>query len=688
MKCKLSKLFFLALIGAVSVNGYSQTAEERKNITKGYDLKKNELLANELKQKAEESYAKALEIVKEKNLPISGLTPQGAFFSLKGIDAETGEILYYQTSNNTSTKSSVQTARAQHLYPGGSLGINIQGQGMIVGIWDGGQPLAGHTNLGLARVTNKDGQFLTSQNPEEQLNGENHATHVAGTMIGNGTGNVDAKGIASQSYLWSNTWTNDISEMTTQAGQGLLVSNHSYGIRNESYVPSNPGHFGRYSTDSNLIDVLTKNNDMYLPVYAAGNDHEGIYLGSFPLTQLNPTKGGLDQLTNENTAKNPVVVAAVEGITDYVSTGYVDDFVVNNVVLSEFSQWGPTDDFRIKPDISAKGVDVFSSIATGVNNYTDYDGTSMAAPSVTAVFALWQQYRNQLWPLKGHMKAASLKALMAHTASEAGSYKENSTSINYIASPEGPDPRFGWGLINAKGGAEVMKAAKANQAVFEELTLSNNQTYSRTVTASGLEPLVATIAWTDGAASVVSETDSSNSLLINDLDLRVRRVSNNTVVLPWALNKSWNSLYAHKADNNVDPIEKVTYYSLLSGNAQVGDYEIIVTHKGSLVGGAQNFTLVVSGIDTTVSNENFEFDGLKIYPNPVSDYLNISANLESIENSKIVIYDVLGKKIYENTELFSNTNQAQIDMSSFNKGIYLVEISKGSVVETKKIIKK
>ena len=106
--------------------------------------------------------------------------------------------MYYKTYNNTNQRSSVQTARAQHLYNEGSLGINIQGQGMILGIWDGGQPQASHQNLGISRVTNKDGQTTTNSGQS----GIDHATHVAGTMIGSGLNKIEARGLAFQGFLW------------------------------------------------------------------------------------------------------------------------------------------------------------------------------------------------------------------------------------------------------------------------------------------------------------------------------------------------------------------------------------------------------------------------------------------------------------------------------------------------------
>lgn len=671
MKCKLSKLFFLVLMGSVAVKGYSQTEAERKKITEGYDLVKLNKLAKDFEESFKVNYSKGLEIAKERNLPISGTRPNGAYFSLKGYDEETGDILYYVTSNNGPANSSVQTARAQHLYQGGRLGINIQGQGMNVGIWDGGQPQASHQNLGVARVTNKDSQYTTNSGQ----GGVDHATHVAGTMIGNGSVQINARGLAFNAYLWSNTWENDNSEMALQSGQGLLVSNHSYGVGNEIYI-DNDGFFGRYVSSSRAIDALLFTADKYLPVIAAGNDRSGVQTSSGTF-MLNIPKGGNDLLTHEATSKNAVVVAAVNGITDYTSNGYNS----NNVVMSNFSQWGPTDDFRIKPDISAKGVAVYSSnmpSPTSANSYASYPGTSMAAPAVSAVFILWQQYFNQLWPTKNYMRSASLKALMAHTASEAGT-------------AEGPDGRFGWGLINAEGGAEIMKNAKTTTtAVFQELTLLNGETYELNVVTDGSGPLEATIAWTDKEASVVSGTDSSASLLINDLDLRIVR-PNAEVILPWAMNKSWSNLYAIKADNNVDTIEKVIYYGAVSGKAAQGTYKIRVSHKGSLDAGQQKYTLIVSGgvVDYSegdVSVDKVVFENLNIYPNPASDILNISSEFDVLKDAQVTIYDMLGKRVYQNSSLFANSGEATIDVSVLNNGVYLVEILKDNKIETKKIV--
>src|SRR5690606_12253515 len=330
------------------------------------------------------------------------------------------------------------------------------------------------------------------------------------------------------------------------------------------------------------------------------------------------------------------------------------------------------DDFRIKPDISAKGVNVKSVGVTNPSSTDIMSGTSMAAPSVTGVFALWQQYFKQLYPTKGKMRAATVKALMAISADEAGT-------------ADGPYPMFGWGLINAARGAEILRDSKPAiaKSVVSELELVNGQDYTITVDVDGTQPLKAAIAWTDPAGSI-----GSSAPLINDLDLRIIR-PNNHEVLPSALNKQWANIYAAKVDNNVDPIEVVEYKGAATGVASPGTYTIKASHKGTLTNGSQKFSLIIYGFEEAdLSTKKSAFDNLVVYPNPVSEILNISADLISIANANVKIYDITGKQVYENADLFYNTNTAGIDISSLTSGVYMLKIETDNTDQTIKVIKK
>lgn len=658
MKCKLSKLFFLALVGAISVKGYSQLRSEETYKVNSDVLLKNLIEENILKN--EKALAKAYEVAAEKNLPKEGTYENGVFYQITGYDFDNDQIIYYATSNN-GPNGSLQTSRAQHLQSGGSLGLNLNGQGMIVGIWDGGLPRATHTDVS-PRVVIKDNSNTVHY----------HAAHVAGTMVSAGLTDTKTKGYAPQAYLWANDWNNDDVEMAAQAssGQGLLLSNHSYGYDYNALQLSNPLNFyrmGSYDNESRGVDQILFAAPNYLAVHAAGNDRDAVPAYN--------NKGGNDLLTGTGTSKNNVVVGAVLGIPNYTS--------YSNVVPTTFTNYGPTDDFRIKPDIATKGYQVFSNMAEG-NSDNDYlSGTSMAAPGVTGVFVLWQQYFKQLWPTKNNMKAASVKALMAHTADPA--------TINGA-----PDHRFGWGLINAKKGAEVLKDVKDNKAMLIEGTLANGEVKEYTFQVEGDQKIVATLAWTDPAGVVNNSLDSSVAVLVNDLDLRIVR-PNGQMAYPWALNKDFNNLYATNGlttnipvDNNVDVIEKVEYFGQVTGVAVQGVYTIRVSHKGSLVNGAQNFSLIVTGRSTSaLSNDKVsQIASLKMFPNPAQDSFQLSGDISELEGAKVVIYDLLGKKVFENGSLFEFSSDATIDISGYSAGVYVVEISKGNVKDVRKLIKK
>jgi len=79
--------------------------------------------------------------------------------------------------------------------------------------------------------------------------------------------------------------------------------------------------------------------------------------------------------------------------------------------------------------------------------------------------------------------------------------------------------------------------------------------------------------------------------------------------------------------------------------------------------------------DTTITGFTFS-------PNPVNEKISLSS-VEKIEN--IEIYTVLGKKVFEQNNLSKIT--AQLDLSSFVSGIYIMKITVNGQIGTYKIIK-
>lgn len=625
----MKKVYFLIML--LPVIFFSQTKDEREKIVSKSDRIGNAVQLERLKKEDKERKIRLSNYLSN-NPRVEKVEKikNGGIRELVDV-SPSGELIYLRTYNDGASK----TARANRLYNGGSLGLNIQGQGMIAGIWDGGSVRSTHQEFnvgGISKISLMDGSAVSD-----------HATHVGGTISAQGIASTLLRGIAFNSSLKSYDWNSDLIEMNSEAAAGMLVSNHSYGP--DLTQGSNPAGsiwvLGAYRSDARGTDEICKNNPFYLPVIAAGNSRDD---ANIPYITQIANKSGYDQIGGLGIAKNVLTVGAVYELLNY--TGPSD------VQMSTFSSWGPTDDGRIKPEIVMKGVAVRSTTSASDVSSGFKQGTSMAAPGVTGVVVLLQQYYNQLY--SNYMRAATVKGLIMHSADEAGSNP-------------GPDYSFGWGLINAENAAKIIrdKNLSTNRTVIEENVLSNGGIYTKSISSNGSEPLKISISWTDPQYQGQNSgtTDPSTKYLVNDLDLKVTSASG-TVYYPWKLQGMTN--YAASPTNNstndVDNFERVDIL------LPVGTYTISVSHKGTLSGGSQNFSLIASGANISTLNTsegNLKENNIEIYPNPTVDLIQFKNN--NNEEANIIILDMSGKLLKK--EVIRNS---KISVKDLDKGQYML----------------
>ncbi|WP_282786870.1 S8 family serine peptidase [Flavobacterium croceum] len=618
------KYFYIFLIG-ISIS-YSQNTLERQkisNFTKKEDKIKLQNLINE-RQIIEDSLK--LEYGLKNNLSKQEL------FKIKKV--VNGIPLYYKEYN----LGAARTINANKLYPNSSYGFSITGNGMIGGEWDGGKVRSTHQEL--------TGRIIASD-AASSLN--DHSTHVAGTIIASGI-QANAKGMAYQANLKCYDWNSDTSEITTFALDGYLVSNHSYGL-DANALPS--WMFGAYTDDSSILDNIAYTYPYYQHVKAAGNDR-----GDNSIAQV-ANKQGYDLLVGEAVSKNVITVAAVQECVLYN-----DSF---DVQMSSFSNYGPTDDGRIKPDISAKGVNTYSCFSGSNSAYNTISGTSMATPSITGLILLLQKHYNNLHPTN-YMKSASVRGLLCHTAREAGSN-------------DGPDYGYGWGLADGLECAQLISNSLTSN-IFEEKSLSNGSTYTTSVMSNSVQDLKFSISWTDPQNTPVQGIeDSRTPMLINNLDIKV--LKDGITYYPWKLNPDLPSDAAtNSSDNDVDNFERIDIL-----NAQPGVYTIQVSHKGILLNGVQDYTLIASGtVGISLNTKNYEFDkSIFVYPNPTSSILNFNIT-ENIELLSISISDISGKNVMQMP--YSDSIQNKINLENLQAGVYFVKFTtKDNVSVVKKIVK-
>ncbi|WP_282043542.1 S8 family serine peptidase [Winogradskyella flava] len=571
-----------------------------------------------------------------------------------------GKPIYTATDN---MDAAIATG-TNHLWSGGSLGLDLDGSGITVRVWDGGPVQTSHvefqneTNT-LSRVTN-----IEALNTDGQAQQDQHGTHVTGTISAKGV-NASATGMASGVTVKTYNFLNDSPEMVVETADmtnPMLLSNHSYGvpINQNGGTQLDPWRMGAYTADAREIDDIARTNPKYLVVMSAGNSGSVNYPGGLA--------AGFDKLTGDKNAKNNLVIAnaspSINPFTQDVT------FVINSG-----SSQGPTDDIRIKPDLAGDGTGLLST--SPGDGYATLTGTSMSAPNVTGSLALLQQHYNQLHGV--YMNSATLKGLVCHTA--------NDDSNN-----SGPDPFFGWGLLDAERSAEVITEDNNGLAILEELTLDNGNTYTYEFGAQAGDKLSATICWTDvpGVVATNGVLNDQAARIVNDLDIRITK--DGTTYFPWKLDYTGTGFTNSKGDNLVDNVERVDIEV-----PEAGNYTLEVSHKGTLQGAgpfdpqSQDFSLIVTGNSLTLGlSENDLARSLMVYPNPSNGEFTISFEASSVnvdDNVKIDIYDMRGRLIFaDNFRNVSSIFKETISLNDAKSGIYLINIKAGARLTSHKLI--
>ncbi len=226
---------------------------------------------------------------------------------------------------------------------------------------------------------------------------------------------------------------------------------------------------------------------------------------------FNQGTGGYIGGDNEYGIGEPACSEAAISVGAYASGLFINgEYIPQN--LANFSSIGPTIDERIKPDISAPGVNIASSISSFTDgNYTpvttvsfegrDYgfvrfSGTSMSSPMVTGIVALMLEANPSLTP-------EMVKDILMETA-------RNDVYTGEIG-PEG-DVKWGAGKVHAY--QAVLRALELvgldeNEQVESNIKLFPNPA-SHTVFVESNEPIIRLwLASTDGNFQRIALTSNS-----------------------------------------------------------------------------------------------------------------------------------------------------------------------------------
>lgn len=390
---------------------------------------------------------------------------------------------------------------------------NLSGAGVVVGIGDESNPLR-HIDFN-TRIINR-----------APIEAGSHGLHVMGTMAGAGIMDERYTGYAPRATVVAQSYSSILAYAPQYVQDyGMVVTNNSYG---SDVITCETN--GTYDLYSYILDQQAFEMPYLQHVFAAGNS------GNTTCAPFAP--GFVTVLGGYQTAKNVITVGA---------TGETGGIMAN-------SSRGPVKDGRLKPEITAQGNGIVSTIP--VNLYGSGSGTSMATPAVSGgLVMLYERYRQ----LNGNQnpKNGLMKALLVNGAVDKGN--------------EGPDYRFGYGWLNLLRSVKMLESQSYTTGQVAHQATNN---FSINVPANTAQ-LKVMLYWNDPAGSTLVSQN-----LVHNLDLQVTNPAS-SVVLPRILDPTVanvNNVATTGVDNR-NNMEQVVI-----NNPGAGNYTISV--KGTTVGQA------------------------------------------------------------------------------------------------------
>ena len=375
------------------------------------------------------------------------------------------------------------------------------------------------------------------------FNNGTHGDHIAGTILGAGNLDPKTKGMApgAEIYVYeaAPVYSGFDSIPVHYFNPGIVISSTSY---------SNGCNAG-YTSFSHDLDRQIRLYPALMHVFSSGNAGTS-YCGYGAGAGWGNITGG------HKMGKN------------VIATG---NLLETDILLSSSSR-GPASDGRIKPDICAKGSDVYSTQPP--NTYDYKTGTSMACPGISgSLAALYSAYKS----LNGgnNPEGALMKALIMNTADDLGN--------------AGPDFKYGWGRIN---NLRAVKVLEQYQYLKDSVLQAGSNLHNLTIPANIKQARIM-LYWTDYEAVA-----NASVALVNDLSLQVVTPLGDTVN-PWILDPTPNAtnlnLPAVRGIDHLNNVEQVTIDTPMAGT-----YKILV--DGYLIPqGPQSYYIVYEWVDDSIT---------------------------------------------------------------------------------------
>ena len=111
-------------------------------------------------------------------------------------------------------------------------------------------------------------------------------------------------------------------------------------------------------------------------------------------------------------------------------------------------------------------------------------------------------------------------------------------------------------------------------------------------------------------------------------------------------------------------------------------------HVSDLVFDSDAFSYNLDGQNTIgLLEENVS--EIRMFPNPATDMVNISIELNDASNTSVSVINMVGQVVISNDfGMLNGSNRLELNVSSLPAGMYIVEINAGASSQTERLIVK